>query len=48
MDEQAVGDGLARGLHELHGVEVGEEAVETGRDVVPPVSLDRAAGQEGA
>ena len=48
VDQQAVGDRLARGLHELHGVEVGEPAVEAGGDVLPPVGLDRATGQQGA
>ena len=42
VDQQAVGDRLARGLHELHRVEVGEEAVEAGGDVLPPVGLDRS------
>ncbi len=47
VDQQPVGDRLARRLHDLDGVEVGEPAAEAGDDVLAAVRLDRATGQQG-
>ena len=47
VDQQLVRDGFARGLDDVDGVEVGEERAQERGDVLPPVGLDRASGQQG-
>ena len=46
MHEQPVGHRLARRVHQLDGVEVGEPPREAGDDGVAAVGLDRTAGQQ--
>ena len=48
MDQHPVDDHLGARLDDRDGVEVGKPAAEASRDVLAPMGLDRATGQQGA